>query len=636
MTMAPTTSAPVASSASPAAPVPTPDLDAEQAGVRTFASFGGAQPAVPTTARALDASELAPSLRDAPAFSNPEEIDRFEVEIQSYLAGDLDPEAFRRVRLWNGIYGQRHLTDVHMVRTKLPGGVLTAAGLEAMADVSETWSRGWGHITTRQNVQFHFVDIADVPAVLRRLDEAGVTTREACGDTVRNVTACHLAGVCPLEVLDVNAAAEAVARHFLRNPLTQNLPRKFKIAASGCAVDCALTGIHDIGILASEVDGRKGFRLLVGGGLGTEPHEAQELEPLTDPSELIVTAEAILRVWEREMPREKRAKTRMKFFVKKIGIELFREKVLAEREKLRNSSQYRKQDPELFLPKRVPAPVAEIDEHAGYTSTDLFGYAAWRETNVIEQRQQGKFSAYITVRMGDVTTGQFRTLARAARELGLEYRTTVRQNLVVRDLREGDVAYLYDVLAEAGLNTTGAERASNIVACPGAETCNLALVASRGVASATIDALVAAGLGDVPLSINVSGCPNSCGQQQMADIGLSGQVRRVGSDEAPGYRILLGGRVTEGGARFGQYVAKAPARRTPEAVVTVVGRFAKERTGTERFGEWVDRVGAEAIGEALSAQFDIKATREQSPEDFTDWGETRPFEVILGRGECAS
>jgi sulfite reductase beta subunit-like hemoprotein len=608
---------------------------AEQADVRTFASFGGSQPQLPVTARPLADSEVAPSLRDAPAFSDPAEIDRFEVEIARYLSGDLDPESFRRVRLWNGIYGQRHLTDVHMVRTKLPGGVLTASALEAMGDVSEKWSRGWGHITTRQNVQFHFVDIKDVPAVLRRLDDAGVTTREACGDTVRNVTACHLAGVCPLEVLDVNAAAEAVARHFLRNPLTQNLPRKFKIAASGCAVDCALTGIHDIGILATEVGGKKGFRLLVGGGLGTDPHEAQELEPLTDPRELIVTSEAILRVWEREMPREKRAKTRMKFFVAKVGIEAFRDKVFAEREKLRCSNDYRLQDPELFVPKRVAQPVAEIDERSGYTTLDPFGFAAWRETNVIEQRQQGLYSAYITVRMGDVTTEQFRTLARAARELGIHYRTTVRQNLVVRDLRQGDLAYLYDVLAEAGLNTTGAERASNIVACPGAETCNLALTASRGVASATIDALVAAGLGDVPLSINVSGCPNSCGQQQMADIGLSGQVRRVGSDEAPGYRILLGGRVTEGGARFGQYVTKAPAKRTPEAVVTIVGRFASERIGGERFGEWVDRIGAETLGEIIGAQFDTKLTREQAPEDFKDWGETKPFEVILGRGECA-
>ncbi len=599
--------------------------------VRTFASFGGASTA--SQARPLAQDELAPSLRDAPAFSDAGEIDRFEAEIRRYLTGELDAESFRRIRLWHGIYGQREIVDVHMVRTKLPGGALTPEALDAFADIAATWSRGWGHVTTRQNVQFHFVGIGDVPSVLRRLDAAGVTTREACGDTVRNVTACHLAGACPLEILDVNAAAEAVTRHFLRNPITQNLPRKFKIAASGCAVDCALTGIHDIGILATEHHGTKGFKLLVGGGLGTDPHEARELEPLTPPDELLVTAEAVLRVWDREMPREKRARTRMKFLVAKIGIEAFREKVFAEREKLRSSADYRKQDPELFLPKRQPRPAPE-QEDAPYESTDPFGYALWRETNVIEQRQAGRYAAYVTLPLGDVTTDQFRALATAARTLGIEFRTTVRQNLVARDLRANDVPRLYDLLASSGLGETGAEKASNIVSCPGAETCNLALTASRGVASATIDALKAAGLGDVPLSINVSGCPNSCGQQQMADIGLSGQVRRIGTDEAPGYRILLGGQVTDGGARFGQYVAKAPARRTPEAVVAVVGRFAQERLGQERFGEWVDRVGAEALGEWL-APFDETPSRAQAPEFYQDWGATDPFKVILGRGECA-
>ncbi len=599
--------------------------------VRSFASFGGSNA---ITSEPLPSTEDHPGLDDAPAFSDDAEIDRFEQEIQAYLAGDIDPEDFRRIRLWNGVYGQREIVDVHMIRTKIVGGALTADALDAMADVAETWSRGWGHITTRQNVQFHFVDIRDVPAVLRRLAQAGVTTREACGDTVRNVTACHLAGVCPLEILDVNAAAEAVSRHFLRNPLAQNLPRKFKVAASGCAVDCALTGIHDIGILAAEVDGRKGFKILVGGGLGTDPHEAKELEPLTDPRELIVTSEAILRVWEREMPREKRAKTRMKFLVAKMGIETFREKVLNEREKLRCSADFRHQDPELFLPQRQEPVGPTEPEAVGFVPTDQAGYLTWRTTNVIEQRQTGSFAAYVTLRLGDVTADQFRVLAKASRELGISFRSTVRQNLVVRDLRPGDVPKLYDILSEAGLGETGAEKASNIVACPGAETCNLALTASRGVASATIDALIAAGLGDVGVSINVSGCPNSCGQQQMADIGLSGQVRRVGTDEAPGYRILLGGRVVEGGARFGQYVAKASAKRTPEAVVTVVGRYAAERQGREKFGDWVDRVGAEQIGFSLAA-FDTKRTREEAPEDFQDWGATVPFKVILGRGECA-
>lgn len=614
----------------------SPTTSSPLGGIRDIASFGGAYTGVDDTVlagQALDGT-VVPGLEAAPTFADDVDLDRYEAAMEQYLSGGIDAEEWRRIRLWNGVYGQRHLTDVHMIRTKTVGGALTPDALDAMADVAEHYSRGWGHITTRQNVQFHFVDVRDTPKALRRLAEAGTTTREACGDTVRTVTTCHLAGACPLEVLDVQAAAEAVTRHFLRSPLVQNLPRKFKIAASGCAVDCALTGIHDIGIMATEVDGVKGFRLYVGGGLGTDPHEAKALEPLTAPEDLLITSEAVLRVWDREMPRNRRAKTRMKFLVAKLGIEAFAEKVLHERDLLRNSAGTHHQAPQTYLPARVAVPGPTQPERVGYTSSNPEAYRAWQSTNVVAQRQPDRYAAYITLRLGDIDATQMRRLARAGRELGVHFRTTQRQNLVVRDLRAGDVGLLFDLLSDSGLEQSGAEKARNVVACPGAETCNLALTASRGVADATIDALVAAGLGDVDLSINVSGCPNSCGQQQMADIGLSGQVRRVGTDEAPGYRILLGGRVTEGGARFGQYVAKAPAKRTPEAVVTVVRRFAAERTATERFGDWVDRVGAKQLGADL-ADFDTKRTRADAPDDFSDWGSSLPFEVILGKGECA-
>ncbi|MHB8342259.1 MAG: hypothetical protein ACYDB7_13990, partial [Mycobacteriales bacterium] len=375
-------------------------------------------------------------------------------------------------------------------------------------------------------------------------------------------------------------------------------------------------------------------RLLVGGGLGTAPFEAQVLEPFTAPEELLVTAEAVLRVWDREMPRGRRAHTRMKFLVAKLGIEAFREKGLAERAALRCSAGYRAQSPEAFLPPRVDRPATAASEAVSYVPADPAGYEAWRATNVITQRDPQRLAAYVTVPLGDVSTEQFRVLAKSARDLGITYRVTPRQNLVVRDLRPGDVPLLHDLLAAAGLGDNGAERARTVVTCPGAETCNLALTASRGVAAATVEALVAADLGDTELTINVSGCPNSCGQQQLADIGLSGQVRRVGTDEAPGYRILLGGRTGDGGARFGKYVAKAPARRTPEAVVAIVGRYVQERGAGERFGDWVDRVGPRALGASL-AQFDAKRSRAEAPQDFLDWGDTQPFQVILGRGECA-
>lgn len=590
----------------------------------------------PSVSSTYPSTDTSPGLDSAPTWADPAEADKFEAAADRYLTGDLDPEAFRRLRLRQGIYGTRQLLDIQMIRTKIPGGALGADALQALADVAEQWSRGWGHLTTRQNVQFHFVRLQDVPTALRRLAEAGLTTREAGGDSVRNVTACPLAGVCRDEVLDVNAAAEAVARHFLRSPLTEHLPRKFKIAASGCPRDCALGVIHDVGIVATEQAGRKGFRLLVGGGLGTSPRTAQELEPLTEPADLLVTAEAVLRVWSRDTPDPtKRARTRLKFLVAKLGIAAFREKVLAERAELRRAPGYQRQVPEDLLPPRTQGTPRPDTEPSPDHSEDPAGYQRWRTGNVVEQKQPGRYAAYVTTPLGDVTAAQFRALAAAAREFGVAWRTTLRQNLVARNLRAGDLPRLYHLLAGAALAVSSVDSAADVVSCPGAETCNLALTASRGAATEVINALRAAGLDHVgPLSINISGCHNSCAQQQLADIGLSGQVRRVGQDEAPGYRIVLGGGISPDGARFGEYVAKAPAKRIPEVIVALVGRFTREHAVGERFGEWVDRVGPETLGAWLE-QFDDRRTRQEAPEMYTDWGESKPFEVILGRGECA-
>jgi sulfite reductase beta subunit-like hemoprotein len=605
--------------------------------------------------RAAGAGSL-PGLDTAPGWADQAELDQFEDAVGRYLAGDLDAEAFRPIRLWHGVYGQRQGADVCMVRVKIPGGALTAAGLEALADVAGRWSGGLGHLTTRQDVQFYFVGIGDVPRVLRRLAAAGLTTREAGGNGVRNVTACPLAGVCRGEVLDVNAGAEVVARHFLRNPIAQDLPRKFKIAASGCPIDCALTGIHDLGILAIERDGRAGFRLLAGGGLGTGPRAADELEPFTDPADLVVTAEAVLRVWRSQTPDQaKRARTRLKYLVARLGIDAFREQVLAERDRLRRDPGYRRLPPEELLPERLPrawpsstrppgtqppgTPVAgaplPAPAGAGVPGVDPAGYARWRSANVVSQRQYGRYAVYATVPLGDVTVARFRALAAAAAEFGITWRTTVRQNLVARDLLSEDLPRLCALLDGVGLGGVGVDSAADVASCPGAETCRLALTASRGAATAITAALRTAGLGDIPLTINVSGCPNSCGQPQVADIGLSGLVLRTGQDEAPGYRILLGGGATPDGVRFGRYVARVPAKRAPEAVVALVGRYTRERAAGEEFSVWTERAGAEEL-HAWLGQFDDKRTRQQAPELYTDWGQTKPFEVLLGRGECAS
>jgi sulfite reductase (ferredoxin) len=629
----------------PPPPPPSPDPSSRQP---------ARSPAAPLpTGGSASGTEGLAGLDSAPGWADKVELDRFEAAAHRYLAGELDAEDFRRMRLRHGVYGQRQLTDVHMVRVKIPGGALTAAALEALADVAGRWSRGWGHLTTRQNLQFHFISIRDVPAVLRRLAAAGLTTREACGDAVRNVTACPLAGVCRSEVLDVSAAAEAVARHFLRSPLTQDLPRKFKIAASGCARDCALTGIHDLGILATDRDGRAGFRLVLGGGLGTAPRQAHELEPFTDPADLVVTAEAVLRVWAAETPdRAKRARTRLKFLVAKLGIDAFRDKVLAQRDELRSVPGYAL-PPEALLPPREPAmgrhtlagseqgsggpragaPLAATQQPG--TGGVLGGYPRWRVANVVGQRQHRRYAAFVTAPFGDLTEAQFRALAAAASQFGITWRTTVRQNLVARNLTAADLPCLFALLASAGLGGVSVGSAADVATCPGAETCNLALTASRGAAEAIARALDEAGLAEVPATINVSGCPNSCAQPQVADIGLTGQVRRSGLDESPGYRILLGGGAEGGHARFGAYVAKVPARLAPGAVAALVGRYASERAEGERFGAWAERDDQPALHDWLG-QFDDKRTRQEAPELYTDWGGSAPFEVILGRGECAS
>lgn len=580
--------------------------------------------------------------QDQCGFGDLEEVERFADQVAQYRAGTLDPEDFRRIRLWNGVYGLRGQTDVHMVRIKVPQGRILAQHVEAFAEIADRYSRGFGHVTTRQNLQFHFIKLEEIPDVLRLVTRAGLTTREACGDTVRNVTACHLAGVCPLEVSDVSAAGEAITRHFLRNPLAQDLPRKFKIALSGCAADCALTGIHDIGVLAVErtlEDGvvEKGYRIMVGGGLGADPLEAKTLEPFTREEDLIITSEAILRVFDRAfdsyLDRSKRSHTRMKFLVEKMGIEAFREATLAERRKLISAAGIERAP--------ITSPDAGPAAHTRPARTPLqrggLEFATWHQSNVVAQKQGGLFAAYISLPLGDITSDQLRALGAFLRRHDAEVRTTIRQNLVARDLGEDAVLDLWRTLAAAGLADPQNDRAANVVACPGAETCNLALTASRGAASAIQDALRAAGLADVPgVRINISGCQNSCGQHTIADIGLMGFARRDESgNEAPAYRVLIGARISEGGAQFGSYVVKLPARTAPEAVVRLVSRFVNEQRKGETFADWVARITPERLKEDL-ADFDYLPPKEKAPEFFEDWGTTDTFRVILGRGECAS
>ncbi|HEX3427044.1 MAG TPA: nitrite/sulfite reductase [Acidimicrobiales bacterium] len=576
------------------------------------------------------------------------DIAKFDGVLTDYLAGRVDEDVFRIFRLNNGIYGQRQGGHHQMVRVKVPYGSLAPDQLEALADIADTYSRGWGHITTRQNIQFHFVPLERVTDVMRDLARVGLHTREACGDTVRNVTGCHLAGACPFEVLDISPWAEATYRHFLHHPYGQRLPRKFKINFSGCATDCGQAMFNDVGVVAvgrPRDDGsvEPGFRVFVAGGLGANPHAALALEPFTAREELLATIEACLRTFDHYGNRDNKLRARMKWLVDTIGIEELRRRVLRERQTLMASSSW---------PGGIPAYVAEVGDApaglgAGVTPTPVGtpvtlrlgpgdGFARWETANVVVGVARGTVSAYAFCRLGDITSAQFRGLAAIQRDLEVELRVTNRQNVVFRGLAPVQLPALHDRLAALGMAEPGAELARDVVSCPGADTCNLAVTQSRGLAGAIGDALEEAGLADVGgVRINISGCTNSCGQHHTADIGFFGAERRAHGRSAPGYQMLLGGHVGQTQVEFGQKALRLPAKAVSQAVVRVIGRYADDRVAGESFPSWLERCGGASVVGATLADLDDWPAPETTPEFYVDYDETGPYVADVGAGECA-
>jgi sulfite reductase beta subunit-like hemoprotein len=580
------------------------------------------------------------------------ELQTFADGVRRFVAGEIDDDAFRVFRLNQGIYGQRQGGHNQMVRVKIPYGKVEPDQLEMLGHIAENYSRGWGHLTTRQNAQFHFVQLEQTPEVLRLLASVGLTSREACGDTVRNVSGCHLAGACPYEVLDISPWAEATKDLFLRNPIAQRLPRKFKINFSGCATDCGQAMFNDAGVIAvnrPRPDGtlEPGFRIFMAGGLGANPHPAQALEEFTSREDLLPTIEAMLRVQDHHGNRDNKLRARMKWLVDTMGIDELRERIIKERRFLPASATY---------PGGVPAVVqAQGDAPAGMgtaVSADggLIGSGAtpvqfsgltplqqWDTANVVRGRANGTVSAYAYCRLGDITTAQFRALAQIQRDFDVEIRITNRQNFALRGLTEEQLPALHERLAEHGMAEAGAELARDVVSCPGADTCNLAVTQSRGLAADIGDALEKAGLAEVGgVRINISGCTNSCGQHHIADIGFLGLERRAHGRAAPGYQMELGGHVTDMSIAFGKRATKLPAKRASEAVVRVVEQFAGERDAGETFSSWLERAGgAEAVGRTLT-DLDEFPSPEEAPDYYVDFDETGPYVAEVGDSECAT
>ncbi len=576
------------------------------------------------------------------------ELTRYEATVAEYIDGTLDEDVFRVYRLNNGVYGQRQGGHNQMVRVKIPYGKVTADQLEVLAHISENFSRGWGHLTTRQNVQFHFVQLEQSTEVLRLLAACGLTSREACGDTVRNVMGCHLAGACPYEVVDISSWAEATAQYLLRHPYAQRLPRKFKINFSGCATDCGQAMFNDVGVIAvnrAREDGtlEPGFKVVFAGGLGATPHPAQALEEFTSRDDLLPTIEALLRTFDHYGNRDNKLRARLKWLVDTMGIDELRERILKERKFLRGSVSW---------PGGIPGIVKELgDAPAGTGTGPISGapgavpvkllktdpFERWEEANVVRGVANATVSAYASCELGDITTAQFLALAAIQRDFNLDIRITPRQNLAMRGLVEQDLRGLFDRLSEIGMATPGAELSRDVVACPGADTCNLAVTQSRGLASAIGTALEDAGLAEVGgVRVNISGCTNSCGQHHISDIGFFGFERRAHGQAAPGYQMLLGGHLGNIEVEFGEKATKLPARNAPEAVVRVVRKFAEERNAAETFSGWLTRSGgAGKIGAQLK-ELDVFPKPEDDPEFYVDFGETGPYVKEVGESECAT
>jgi sulfite reductase beta subunit-like hemoprotein len=560
-----------------------------------------------------------------------EDIELFRSQSQEFLAGKLTADEFRPFRLRRGIYGQRQ-EGVQMIRTKIPGGLLTSGQMRQMASVADFCANGKGHLTTRQNMQYHFVPLLQVPDALHMLADGRLTTREACYNTVRNVTACPLAGVHAEEPFDVQPYARRLALAFLHKELTDSLPRKFKVAFSGCPEDCIATAINDVGLRAIMRDGVKGFSMTVAGGLGPLPVEAKLLHEFIPAEDVVRRVEAVIRVFNVHGNRKDKNKARLKFVMRARGFDWLRDTV---------EEQYQ----DILANGGIPMPEAVPENFGGFQPIapppgtgemlPMFDpspeFNAWRETNVRPQKQSGYAIVTVMTPQGNLTGDQMRGLAEISEQAAdSAMRVTMAQNIIFAYVPVGALQRVYGALQRLGLAKDRADEISDVVTCPGAYSCNLALTKSMGLG----DALAATVRKyDDPiirnLTIRISGCPNSCGQHWIGDLGFYGNSRKIDGKEVPYYLLLLGG----GQHEFGLAVQSLPARLAPIAVERILDHYLANHQDGESFRSYVMRHKV-AFFKELTADL-VKPTN-ADPELYQDWGDDVAFSLKLGRGECAA
>jgi sulfite reductase (ferredoxin) len=590
-----------------------------------------------------------------------EETEIFAQKVKLYRQGKLSDDDFRRFRLQAGTYSSRLQMNFSMIRIKIPSGEITPEQLEKIASLSEAFSIGSAHVSTRQNIQLHWVQLEDVSEVMRGLVEVGLTTREACGNTVRNVMCSHFAGVCSDEAFDATPYAKAIARFFIRNPMCQNLPRKFKINFA-CCNKHGLVRVADIGLVSAIKDDVKGFKIYLGGGLGAASFIGHLLEDFTPEDRVLSTCMATIRLFDRHGNRENMARNRMRYLVHEMGWEKFQKMALKERSivemttslstaKLFNVREEEEAEAEArYLSKsmNVTSKLPMLNEQV--THQESTAYKRWLHTNVVPQKQEGYFTVFVTLGAGDITANQLRVLAGSIREFSAETaaRNTPQQNFAIRYVKGSELANFYNRLASIGLANPGALTIASAVGCSGTTSCNLAITNSHRLAKEvqrkflelefdTDDSLRDS-------TIKISGCPNSCGQHEIATIGFFGGASRIGSAMAPTYTMLFGGSDGEYG-ELGKAVMRVPAKRVIDIIRKIIDVYKQERNNNETLNQWINKI---VLGEGKGSIKNIEnikaillpvsqlAPLEQDPESYRDYGNDVKFAAKTARGECAA
>ena len=582
-------------------------------------------------------------------WSRRQEAENFAETVKLFRQGKIDPDMFRRFRLQHGAYGTRMTDDYAMVRIKVPAGQIYPNQLEKIAQLSEMYSIGSAHFSTRENIQLHWVILEDVSEIMQSLSDVGMTSREACGNTVRNVMCSPLSGVCKDEIFDATPYAMAIAKFMLRNPICQGLPRKFKFNFT-CCEKCGMIRIVDVGLVPQiqEIDGekRKGFKIFLGGGLGNRSFVGHQLEDFTPVEDLLYTSMAVIRIFDRMGDRKNLARNRMRYLVNDLGWEKFQNLVLKERAVVKATQSVIVKLNIDDSVNEIQRPISVSDESASVPD----GFARWEKTNVIKQSQSGFNSAFIGLEAGDITANQLRSVAEIIRDYSAEgfARNGFSQNIVIRYVHDDDLKSMYSRLIENGLAKTGSLTMASAVGCSGTTSCNLALTNSHRLAKEVQRKFLELNLDEdddlKDSTIKISGCPNSCGQHQIATIGFYGGGGRHGTDMFPNYTMSLGGKFDEN-SMLGHHTARVPVKRVIPVILKIIELFKENKQPDDTLSKWIDRVvkgnesskitGVEDIKKEI-APLIVPPKVEDEPDFYMDFGSDTNYHTVTGKGECAA